>query len=154
MYFDALYQLSSSEASFFLSHFHYIQGHSFFRLNFTNFSFSPTVSKASYFFVSISLTSHFHYLILSKGFSYLRSEFFFVSSTRGPNVIGLHVNAFTFFSQPTSQKQLETVIYVEMYILRGFFALLSGCQEDKFEQLYLIIITLGPPVVLLSFYKK
>ena len=86
--------------------------------------------------------------------STLSKASFFVSSTRGPNVIGLRVNAFTFFSQPTSQKQLETVIYVEMYILRGFFALLSGCQEDKFEQLYLIIITLGPPVVLLSFYKK
>ena len=104
----------------------------------------PSELISRFFFCLI--TNHLHLL-------YLRPVFF-VSSTRGPNVIGLHVNAFTFFSQPTSQKQLETVIYVEMYILRGFFALLSGCQEDKLEQLYLIIITLGPPVVLLSFYKK
>ena len=45
-------------------------------------------------------------------------------------------------------------MYAEKYIIRGFFALLGGCQKEKFEQLYFITDTVGPPVVLLSFLKK
>ncbi len=45
-------------------------------------------------------------------------------------------------------------MYVEMYIIRSFFALLGGSLKDKFELLYLIVITLGPLVVLPSYLKK
>ena len=45
-----LYQfLLSSEARFFLSHCHYTQDQSFFRLIFTSKLPSPTIAKASYF---------------------------------------------------------------------------------------------------------